>query len=630
MGSANTRKLGCRLTSVYPNLIRIFGYSSRNQKDKQAYVDLLLMRMKAKHNQLTDDFLKPLGLTNGDLKIGLKLPLNAYSGALRAKFNALYDPVQGFNICATGQMLILQLIHNLREVPTLELVSANTDAVMYMIEDNHKEEAHKILHDWEKLTGLELEEDKIVKIIMRDVNNYVSINQIGDNDYEIHYKGGVFTGEHKFKWDKEKRMFNYKFEDSLDSNSFTIIAEAVLKNLLFDTPVEDVINNCTDIFRFQMISHMGSTYTKMIQRFPDGDVELQHNNRIYAGLQPTGIIYKIKPNGREDSLANQPPNPIIDNKNELTIDKIDKKWYINIAKQKINDFKGVKRLKAYKKEELLEYCKEHNIPTDKKMKKDDIIKIIEDMQDKKEECKEEIKDMKNVYQKINEVRRTIREHQFVMDRELPTNLGGGEYASIGQYYDVIQDSCVRLGLDFSWEVLEVTNFERGLFKPQGKPEQHVWTVKCLATFTDIETGETKTYTEIASGSDIADKGVSGASTLAFRNWFDKNFSPKSNDDENPISDEPKTEVPKVPTYIPPEKKETIKEKVVAEPQKQDSDAEKGRVIAERIMKIRDLLGNDSYGASVIAAILKENYTSADIMNWNLTTQNKLDSLTKDI
>lgn len=616
--------------SLYPNLIRIFGYSSRNQKDKQAYVDLLLMRMKAKHNQLTDDFLKPLGLTNGDLKIGLKLPLNAYSGALRAKFNALYDPVQGFNICATGQMLILQLIHNLREVPTLELVSANTDAVMYMIEDSHKEEAHIILHNWEKLTGLELEEDKIVKIIMRDVNNYVSINQVGDNDYEIHYKGGVFTGEHKFKWDKEKRKFNYKFEDSLDSNSFTIIAEAVLKNLLFDTPVEDVINNCTDIFRFQMISHMGSTYVRMIQRFPDGDVELQHNNRIYAGLQPTGIIYKIKSNGREDSLANQPTNPIIDNKNELTIDKIDKKWYINIAKQKINDFKGVKRLKAYKKEELLEYCKEHNIPTDKKMKKDDIIKIIEDMQDKKEECKEEIKEMKNVYQKINELRRTVREHQFVMDRELPTNLGGGEYASIGQYYDVIQDSCVRLGLDFSWEALEVTNFERGLFKPQGKPEQHVWTVKCLATFTDIETGETKTYTEIASGSDIADKGVSGASTLAFRNWFDKNFSPKSNDDENPISDEPKTEVPKVPTYIPPEKKEAIKEKVVAEPQKQDSDVEKGQVIAERIMKIRDLLGNDSYGASVIAAILKENYTSADIMSWNLTTQNKLDSLTKDM
>lgn len=61
--------------SLYPNLVRIYGYSSRNQKDKQAYVDLLEMRMKAKHNELSDDFLKPLNLTNSDLKLGLKLPL---------------------------------------------------------------------------------------------------------------------------------------------------------------------------------------------------------------------------------------------------------------------------------------------------------------------------------------------------------------------------------------------------------------------------------------------------------------------------------------------------------------------------------------------------------------------------
>lgn len=65
--------------SLYPNLVRIYGYSSRNQSDKKAYTDLLEMRMKAKRNELTEDFLKPLNLTNNDLKIGLKLPLNAYT-----------------------------------------------------------------------------------------------------------------------------------------------------------------------------------------------------------------------------------------------------------------------------------------------------------------------------------------------------------------------------------------------------------------------------------------------------------------------------------------------------------------------------------------------------------------------
>ena len=67
------------VTSLYPNLVRIYGYSSRNQKDKNAYVNLLDMRMKAKKGLLSDDFLQPMNLTNSDLNMGLKLPLNAYT-----------------------------------------------------------------------------------------------------------------------------------------------------------------------------------------------------------------------------------------------------------------------------------------------------------------------------------------------------------------------------------------------------------------------------------------------------------------------------------------------------------------------------------------------------------------------
>lgn len=67
------------VASLYPNLVRIYGYSSRNQKDKKAYTDLLAMRIKAKHEELGEDVLKPLNLTNKQLNKGLKLPLNAYT-----------------------------------------------------------------------------------------------------------------------------------------------------------------------------------------------------------------------------------------------------------------------------------------------------------------------------------------------------------------------------------------------------------------------------------------------------------------------------------------------------------------------------------------------------------------------
>lgn len=151
------------VASLYPHLVKLYGYSSRNQKDKKAYTDLLEMRIKAKHGLLTEDFLKPMGLTNDDLKMGLKLPLNAYTGTLRATFNPLYDNLQGFSICSTGQMFIMQLIYDLKQIPTVEMVSANTDAVMYSIEEEYIPQANKVLKYWQELTGLELEDDDIQK-----------------------------------------------------------------------------------------------------------------------------------------------------------------------------------------------------------------------------------------------------------------------------------------------------------------------------------------------------------------------------------------------------------------------------------------------------------------------------------
>lgn len=550
------------------------------------------------------------------------------------------------------------------------MVSANTDAVMYTIEEEYKEQAHKVLHDWEKLTGLELEEDKIVKIVMRDVNNYAEIVQTGDNDYEVHYKGGELTrGEHNFKWNKEKKTFEYSFKDSLKSNSLTIVSEALLKHLLFNTPIKETINKCNDIFRFQIISHLGSTYEKCVQESENGDIELQRNNRIYAGNVPRGTIIKVKPDGRRDSLANCPPNPVVDNGNELTIKDINKEWYIEFAEQRANDFKGIKRLEDYKKNELLNLAEELGLEIDKKTKKADLIKIIKEkkkgdikMAEKtKQELKEELKKVteqrdkaidqneklvdkikekgekvmnkelsredytKNLYYKINEFRKNVREHKFILDSELPSNLGGKEYHSIGQYYDAVQDICVKVGLDFSFDTVELIEFEKECIKPTGKLPLHLATVKTLATFTDIETGFTKKYVTIGQGSDTMDKAVSGAETMAFRQWFTKNFSPKNVSEEDDMIDEtPKSEEPKVPVYVPESKKEEIKKEVVKQVQKEDSDDEDIKLICENIMKIRQATGKEDYGAKTITKLMSGNCSSAEIMAIDMKIKNKME------
>ena len=573
-------------------------------------------------------------------------------------------------------MLILQLAHDLKKIPTLELVSANTDALMYMIDEEYKEQAHEILHNWENLTGLELEEDKIVKIVMRDVNNYAEVVQVGDNDYEVHYKGGELTrGEHKFKWNKEEKKFEYSYKKSLKSNSMSIVSEALLKKLLFDIPIEETINKCNDIFRFQIISHLGSTYEKCVQESPDGDIELQRNNRIYAGNVPRGTIIKVKPDGRRDSLANCPINPIVDNGNECTINDINKQWYIDFTNEKYIKFIGGRLLEEYKKDELLELANdEYRLNIDKKTKKSELIKIIKEYKktltnkvqydnidsvkgDEVNMTKQELEDKleKSISQneqlidkikklekgddnveetayaklakKLNEFRKNIRKRGFILDKELPSNLGGGEYYSINQIYDAVQEESIKVGLDFAFNVDDVISFDKDCIKPSGRPPIHLATVKCIASFTDIDTGVMKRYTTIGQGSDTMDKAVSGASTMAFRTWFYKNFTPKNGDDETSVPEETeKSELPKVPVYIPEQKKAEIKKEVVKQEQHEDSDEEDIKNICENIMKVREKLNDNEWGTKTLDKIMSGKCTSVDLMEIDLKVKNKMEKV----
>ena len=554
------------------------------------------------------------------------------TGTLRATFNKLYDPLQGFSICTTAQCFLLQLAHDLQQVPTLDICSLNTDAILYTIEEEYKNIAHDILHNWEKLTGLELEEDKVVKLVMANVNNYCEIVQVGDNDYKVNYKGGYFNGIHKFKWNKEKKTFEYSFQDGLETNSLTIVSEALLKYFLFDIPIANTIKKCNDIHRFQMISHLGSTYEKCVQESAKGDILLQRNCRIYASNEKTGAIIKVKYDGRRDKLANQPPNPIIDNGNKCTIDQINKQWYIKLATQWANDFLGIKRLTEYKKDELLTMAKDLGLEVDKKTKKDELIKIIEErnevmkMATKKVETNEETKGM-NIYEKLNKMKEEISTIDFVLDKILPSNMGSGEYASIGQLYTALHKECLKYNVYFQWDVIEVGE-PKELFKPTGKLPQYVWDGTWKATFINIDnTNEVVTITTKASGSDICDKGISSSSTMAFRNFFDKNFTPKylnQGGEEVIPSEEEKTEAPKIPAYIPPQKKEEIKEEVVNT--KQNSTDEDIKRVIDTIMKIRDMSNNPEYGKSTLNTIMTTEITAADLLSIELKLNNKLDEL----
>ena len=537
-------------------------------------------------------------------------------------------------------------MNELRKVPSLKLVSLNTDSIQFEVDEDKVSLAEDILNHWQKQYRLELERDDVIKLVMRDINNYATILETSKGK-EVKFKGSCFAACPKIIIDENNKIIT-KYEPKFKSNNLVIVSEALIKYLLFNIPIEKTIMNCNDIRKYMIISHLGSTYEKCVQESPDGDIKLQRNNRIYACKKPSGKIVKVKYDGRRDSLANCPENPIVDNANKCTIEDINKQWYIKLAKQWANDFKGVKRLEDYKKEELIEKALSYGLEVDKKMKKIDIVQLIAAYEDEhpvenlyieSQIKKEEInmaENKKNIYQKINEMKSEIMEMDFVMDQVMPTNLGGGEYASIGQYYKAINALSIKYNLLFTWEITNVYGCERDLFKPQGKPPQHVWTVDCLASFIDTEDNSVVKYECSANGSDICDKGVSGASSLAFRNWFDKNFTPKhivvddfTGTDKEISETSEQTMAPKVPTYIPQEKKEEIKQEVVSTPQHEESDEDDIKRIITKIMKVRELSGDENWGAVTINNIMSQTVSTADLLSIELKVDNKIEVLGGD-
>lgn len=644
--------------SLYPHILALPEYNtiSRNTKDSKSYYNTLQNRLELKHQGIIKE------------QLSLKLILNTTYGCLLNKYNDLYDPRGARSTCIIGQLLISELTEKIYQIGNVQLVQVNTDGVMVKLPRKKLDKYYEVCEGFAKKCKIKLEYDVIEKIVQRDVNNYILYMKSKDG-YKIKAKGGMFSNLPKLKMDKDKNITS-EYKPNFKTNTMAIVSEAIARYLLVETPIKDTINNCDNIYMFQQISHLGSTYEKCVQETPNGDVTLNRNNRIYAGLKPSGVIIKVKPDGRRDSLANQPPNPVVDNANELTINDINKEWYIEFAQEKANDFLGIPRLESLKKEELLEKAKELGLEIDKKTKKADLIKMIKNIErnevknmatkqeleeklnkamEQNEKLVEKLKEKESgremkfnderlndnimiqsyLYHKINALRNYIRGYKFIYDEELPSNLGGGEYYSIGQLYNALQEGCMKVGLDFSYDVDSVLSFDKELVKPSGKSPIHVATVRTKATLTDIDTGISKEYFTIAQGSDSIDKAISGASTLAFRQWFTKNFSPKNVGDDEPIDDTPKSEEPKIPVYIPETKKEEIKKEVVQQVQTGESDDEDIKRIVNNIMKVRELSGDENYGAPILQMFTSGvEVDDPTILEIDLKVKNKLEKVAK--
>jgi hypothetical protein len=204
------------VASYYPSMILEFKFYPPNLTSKflTIYGDMKAERLEA----------KSLGIVT--INEGLKIVLNSSFGKLGSKFSKLYAPDLLLQVTLTGQLMLLMLIETLHS-ERIVVVSANTDGIEYICQEDRIEEIEALIYDWELTTGMDMEHKTYRSLHSRDVNDYVAV-----------YDGDV------------KAIGVYK-EPTLKKNSeYPIVFEAIREFLLNGTPLEDTILNNTDITGF--------------------------------------------------------------------------------------------------------------------------------------------------------------------------------------------------------------------------------------------------------------------------------------------------------------------------------------------------------------------------------------------
>lgn len=296
------------VASYYPSMMIAYDWFARSvpQEKKQLY-----SKMKADRIVLKK--------TNKKLSDAYKLVLNTTYGCYKYEYCNLLDPRMANNICIGGQVMLVDLLENLE--PYCKLVQSNTDGIIIIPTDEDK--VKEVVKDWEERTKMVMEISYGVKIVQKDVNNYVFKKEDGS----IKAVGGYVR--------------QYKPRDL--RRTLSIIDKALVEHLINDVSIEEYIHSNNDPLDYQIVSKVGKTYDRVF--FESDGVQTPTNfvNRAFAGFK-SGRLYKQKEGKNKEMVANHPSNTFIWDKDvsDLDMSLIDKQWYIDMTYKRLNDYMGGK------------------------------------------------------------------------------------------------------------------------------------------------------------------------------------------------------------------------------------------------------------------------------------------------
>ncbi len=243
---------------------------------------------------------------------------NITYGAEGDQFNNMYDPRNRKLVCIFGQLLLLDLIEQSEEIKSLQLIQSNTDGVLIKIKKTDFDLLDDILFEWEERTGLNMSVDFYKTIIQKDVNNYILV----DHD-----------GNYKSKGAYVKKLDNLDYD-------LPIVNKAVVDYLVHGIPVSVTISKCNELREFQKVIKISNKYEYAIL---GNKKQSEKVFRLFASNDKNDKQLRKVKDGSPSKIAYTPDICFIDNTDVTTKkvpSKLDKVWYIEMAKKRINDFLG--------------------------------------------------------------------------------------------------------------------------------------------------------------------------------------------------------------------------------------------------------------------------------------------------
>ena len=319
------------VNNYYPSMLIAWDLVTRNATNDN-YAKVYKIRKALKMKQLaakTREEAKMYKLMQDPYKV----MLNGLSGAMKDKKNDAFDPRNNNIMCINGQLMLLDLIEHLEAIDGFELLQSNTDGLIVQIPDTDEafRQLDDICYEWESRCSTEkceisLATDQIAEIYQKDVNNYLWID----------LDGGI---EKKGSYVKELSPLDY---------DLPIVNEAITEYMAHKIPVEETINGCNELIKFQKVVKLSAKYEYVEH---NGEQLTYKCYRVFASKNPNDTnIYRCKHAIRKstnelylkkDKFGVTPDHCFIENSDvrEMPVPELlDKQWYIDLAKKRLGDY----------------------------------------------------------------------------------------------------------------------------------------------------------------------------------------------------------------------------------------------------------------------------------------------------